>query len=452
MHSRMTEMAARTSLKPYVGIVGAVTTVVVGLVAQPKPADRLVFEETGRLHGVPSPAPERVTKLESLPKQFTAGEYSPDYARRLLVSSMAGSIAVADFDGDGYPDLDVVVPGGSNHLLRNNGDGTFRDVTARAKVSGPGNSLSATFSDYDRSGRPSLFVASAGGVVVYHNNGDGTFSDVTQKAGLASRAGELHTSVVLDDVDNDGCPDLFVSTYTDLNRLPAKTTFTFPNDFAGAVSRLYRNDCNGAFTDVTAAAGLAENPGRARNAVFADFNNDRHPDLLILRDDKPPALYVNRGNGSFKDVTWAAGEAFTSHAFFDAIVTDFDRDGKLDVALWSTMSFRVLLNRGNATFERATSLPLIPPMASPFGFHGAVADLDGDGFPDVLTVDNKAQLRGFLNHAGTFREVSLTLPPEFESDYLSPLRFKGFRGVQLLAVHSGGRIALLGLKGDGTGR
>jgi hypothetical protein len=438
-------------------LASAVAALGVGLVAQTKSPDRLVFVETDRLHLVLPAGPGPVPGPQSLPKEIDAREYSPAYARRTLVPAMGGSIAVGDFDGDGRLDLYVVVPGGSNSLFRNNFDGTFRDVTAKAKVSGPGDSLTATFSDYDRSGHPSLFVTGATGIVLYHNNGNGTFSDVTRKAGLQSKTGELYTRAVLADIDNDGFPDLLVTIYTDLNRPPTKATLCFPNDFPGAVSRLYRNNGNGTFTDVTAAAGFAGNPGRARNAVFADFNNDGRPDLLILRDDKPPALYLNRGGGKFEDATWNAGEDLTRHAFFDAVVADFDRDGKPDVALWSTLSFGVLLNRGNAAFERAESMPLLPPLVSPFGFHGMVADLDGNGFDDLLTLDNDCRWHFFANQAGRFQEVRFTLAlgsrsrddssraeralPAFSS--VTPVRLEGQGGLNLLALQPDGRITAL---------
>jgi hypothetical protein len=443
--------------KPYPTLTVAAAAFVVGLVAQTTTPARLVFAETEKLRLLVSAGRGLANSSEVIPKQLAAGAYSLDYARRVLVPSMGGSIAIGDFDGDGQPDLYVVIPGGSNSLFRNNGDGTFQDVTAKAGVRGTEGNLSAAFADYDRSGHPSLFVAGVDGVLLYHNNGNGRFSDVTHKAGLQSNPGELCTHAVLGDVDGDGLPDLLVTVYTDLNHPPTKPVFIFPNDFSGGITRLYRNDGNGAFTDVTAAAGLGRNPGRARNAIVADFNSDRRPDLLVLRDDKPPALYVNRGNGSFEDATWTAGAALTSHAFFDGVIADFDQDGKPDVALWSTIGFRVLLNDGNATFKRAESLSLLPPLANPFGFHGAVADLDGNGFPDVLTADNDGRWHVFANQAARFKEVPLLLSagsvgrhgtptilnslPSFAS--VCPLRMEAEGGMYLLALRPDGRIMAL---------
>lgn len=443
-------------LKPCLALASAVAALSVALVAQSKSPDRLVFVESDRLHLALRGGHGPVLVRQSLPKVIAADEYSPAYVRRTLVPAMGGSIAVGDFDGDGRPDLYVVVPGGSNSLFRNTGEGAFRDVTARAKVSGPGDSLTATFSDYDRSGHPSLFVTGGTGIVLYHNNGNGTFSDLTRKAGLPSKTGELYTCAALADIDTDGFPDLLITVYTDLDRPPTKPTFVFPNDFPGAVSRLYRNNGNGTFAEVTAAAGLAGNQGRARNAVFADFNNDNRPDLLILRDDKPPALYLNRGAGKFEEATWDAGEDLTRHAFFDAVVADFNRDGKRDVALWSTISFLVLLNSGNAVFERAESIPLLSPLVSPFGFHGTIADLDGNGFDDLVTLDNDGSWRFFANRAGQFQEVRLMLSLKSSSDNhfraeravpafscVTPLRIERQGGLDLLALQPDGRIKVL---------
>src|SRR4051812_34256607 len=124
---------------------GIVAAYIVCLVAQPMPTDRLAFAESGRQHMVLPSGSVVVNRAQDLPKEISADEYSLDYARRVLIPSMGGSLAVGDFDGDGHPDVYVVVPGGRNALFRNQGDGTFADVTAKAGVAGPGGSLSAAF-------------------------------------------------------------------------------------------------------------------------------------------------------------------------------------------------------------------------------------------------------------------------------------------------------------------
>ena len=131
----------------------AVGALAVGLVAQLAPAGRPAFAETDRLHLPPS---RGLVTSQTLPRQVSASEYSADFARRVLVPAMGGSITVGDFDGDGRPDVYVAVPGGANSLLRNNGKGEFQNVTSKAGVTGPEGSLSATFADYDGSGRASL--------------------------------------------------------------------------------------------------------------------------------------------------------------------------------------------------------------------------------------------------------------------------------------------------------
>lgn len=404
--------------------------------ARQNPPQGLDFVRVDRLGMVLSPAPrDRVT----LPVEIRAGKYSLDYARRVLVPAMGASIAAGDVNGDGRPDLYMVMPAGHNHLLRQNADGTFTDVTAQAKVAGEGGSLGAVFADFDRSGRVSLFVAGLGGVTLYRNNGDGTFTDETRKHGLPARLGELFTSVVVSDVDGDGFPDLLLTGYTDLSVRP-KANCLFPNDFPGVTSRLYHNDRGISFEEITAPAGLAGNAGRARNAVLADFNADAQPDLLLLRDDKPPIFYVNHG-GRFEDQTWNSGEHLTRNAFFDGQAVDFNRDGKLDLVLWSTMGSRVLLNRGSARFATAETVPLIPPVPA-FGFHGLAADFDGDGGEDLLTMDDNARVHWFANRGSYFIEGPLTVtgaaPEQFDAAIV--LRLNG--RTHWVALSPGGQVAV----------
>jgi hypothetical protein len=383
------------------------------------------------------------------PVRIRATDYSLEYARRNLLPLMGGSVAIGDINGDGRPDVYVVLPGGSNRLFRGEVDGRFTDVTEAARVAGKGTSLSATFADYDHSGRLSLFVSGLDGITVFRNNGDGTFVDETEKAGLQRRPGELYTSISAADVNQDGFPDLLATVYTNLNNPPQKSAFLFPNDFTGAQSRLYLND-RAKFTDATAAAGLSGNPGRGRNALFADFNRDGRPDLLILRDDKPPAFYLSSGSGKFRDATWKAGEHVSRNAFVEGCTADLNHDGSLDLILWSTMGNRILLNLGDGRFERAEGQPVIPPPENPFGFRGLVADLNGDGFEDVLALDNDGKCHYFANRSGYFREADVLVKPGQQSLATStaviPMRVKGAHALCLLALQSDGRVLVLALQ------
>jgi FG-GAP-like repeat len=407
------------------------------------------FTDVSHRMGIVLPAVEHAAPW-SRSQPIPSSAYSLEYARQALVPAMGGSVAVGDYDGDGHPDLYVVVPGGSNHLFHNNGDGTFREVTARAGVSGPADSLSATFADYDHSGHPSLLVAGLGNVTVYHNNGDGTFTDVTEKAGIHLAAGELATRAVLVDMDNDGWPDLLVTLYTDLASPPKKPSFVFPNDFASVLSRLYRNRGDGTFEDVTASAGLAFNPGRTRNAIFADLDGDGRPDVLLLRDNKPPALYINQGGGKFADRTDRAGEDIWDYAFSEGQVADFNHDGKPDLALWSSIAYKVLLNQGKASFDEAKKLPLVSPPPGPFGFHGTVADLFGHGTENLLAAESGGGWRVLVNPAGPSPQGIVTLGAKSKTGdgtaHAQPLK-QFFSSV--VPVRLGKHVDLVALQTDG---
>ncbi|MBI3661585.1 MAG: VCBS repeat-containing protein [Acidobacteria bacterium] len=380
--------------------------------------------------------------------QVGKGEYSLEFARAKLVPLFGSSVAIGDYDGDGFPDFYVANPAGPSHLFHNNGDGTFADVTETAGVAGAG--LAATFADYDNSGKTSLFVAGPDGVRLYRNRGDGAFADETQKAGLsdrpasggAARPGELDTGAMLFDADNDGLLDLVVTAYTNLASPPPKDSFVFPDDFPGAAVRFYRNNGDSTFTEMTRAAGLASAAGRARKVLFADFNNDGYMDLVIVRDDAPPLLYINQGEGKFADRTAKAGRELTQSVALDAQVADFNHDGNFDLVLWSSAGYQVLLGHGDGRFVAATPLPHITPPIEPFAFRGMMADLNGDGFEDLLGVDASGQLHFLANRANGFEEIALRLSCCGEDRLAGLAAWLGRPGsLDLLGVTRGGRLA-----------
>jgi FG-GAP-like repeat len=393
---------------------------------------------TSKLHiALPS-----IGKAASLPLSIPAEKYSLDYARRVIVPAIGGSITIGESDPSSHSGLYLyaVIPGGANHLLQQSADGNFLDVTNKAGVKGSGRDLGAAFADFDKSGHPSLFVAGMGGVKLYHNNGDGTFTDITEKSGLKGKPGELATSVLLFDADGDGYLDLLVTVYTDLNVAPKKPVFSFPNDFAGTDSRLYRNQHDGTFADITNAAGLNANPGRTHMAMAADFNKNGRMDLLFFRDNKPPALFRNMGQGKFDDQTWNAGQEIWTYAYVNGQLSDFDHDGKIDAALWSSVGNELIMNQGNGKFEKEESMPLVYAPNRAFGFHGLTADLNGDGFDDLLTIDNKGKWHCLVNHKGDFAEA----PFEF-----SPVQADAFSAMTSVHLGKSNEFALIGLTIDG---
>ncbi len=428
------------------------------------PAARIVFADvSSRLRAA---LPTSISgPVSGAPQVVQRSEYSPEFAARELLPRFGPSITLCDYDGDGRPDFYVVNPAGKNTLLHNNGDGTFSDVTRRLGVEGPGGTLSAVFADYDNSGHTSLFVAGRGGVRLYRNKGDGAFVDETEKAGVKGQLGELATQAILFDADNDGFLDLLVTTYTDLNAAPAKDTFVFPDDFQGARVVFYRNNGDGTFSETTAEAGLARAHGRWRGAAFGDFDNDGYADLVLFRDDGPPALYLNQGEGKFADRTGEAGPAFSSSGPATAgQVADFNHDGNFDLCLWTRAGAQVLLNRGKARFEPLTILPRIAPPPAPFAFRGTVADLDGDGFLDLIAADANGKLHLLTNRVTRFEEVAGSLPAALrqaqgresldfarDGEHVEPRSRKapGLAALIPTWLSSPGRVDLLGLTREG---
>ena len=400
--------------------------------------EKVTFAEISQKLGIALPAASALARNPR--QQINAADYSPEFARQNLVPLFGPSIAVGDYDHDGHPDLYVVIPSARNYLFHNNGDGTFSDVTEKSGVTGPGASLSATFADFDNSGKMSLFVAGLDGVKVYHCGDDGVFQDDTEKAGLKPEPGEIDTRAVLFDADNDGFLDLIITAYTNLNQPPQKDPFVFPNDFSGATLHFYRNNGDGSFTEKTSAAGLATAKGRMRGAVFADFNNRGYSDLLLFRDDGPSLLYENQGEDKFV-LDRDTGAALAKTVVLDAQVADFNHDGYFDLAVWSPDGYQVLLNQRDWKFSPVAAPAISAPVGF-FTFRGAVADLNGDSFPDLVAADAHGKLHFLINQEGRFHEGSITLPISDPAEIASlvPAWLENPGKLDLLAVTRSGQV------------
>jgi hypothetical protein len=245
---------------------------------------------------------------------------------------MGSGAAWGDYDNDGYPDLYVVdVAGpltdtaeqlahsiGGNRLYHNNKNGTFTDVTDRARVGFKGVGMGAAWADYDNDGRLDLIVTSFDRLVLYHNNGDGTFTDATHKAGLDRFRG-FWTGATWGDYDRDGNVDLYICGYVKYSFRQEdlkKTAFQYstlvpftldPAAYQPQGSLLFHNNGDGTFSEVAAQAGVSGASDRSLSATWYDFNGDGWPDLYVANDLWGSKLYLNQHNGKFKDITREAG-------------------------------------------------------------------------------------------------------------------------------------------------
>ena len=207
------------------------------------------------------------------------------------------------------------VAGRARHrLFRNRRNGTFEDVTAKARISHRQYGMGACAADYDNDGFDDLYVTNLGPNVLYHNNGDGTFTDVTQKAGVGSPL--WSTSCAFADFDNDGRVDLFVTNYVDAtvdnNKFCGDPTrrlrfYCHPLNYKPLPNVLYHNNGNGTFSDVSAQAGIGTYRGNGLGVVVADYDDDGWPDVFVANDTTPNFLFHNEGKGVFREVGLLAG-------------------------------------------------------------------------------------------------------------------------------------------------
>ena len=358
-------------------------------------------------------------------------------AEARLLPLVGDSVAVSDYDGDGRPDLYIAAAAGKDRLLHHKPDGAFADATQAAGLAGAGGNLAATFADYDNSGHPSLFLAGPGGLRLYRNRGQGTFTEETEKAGLKGAPEEVATAAIPLDADNDGLLDLFVTVYA--GPAPQGGAPEFPPDSAGAAQHLYRNNGDGTFAEVSQAAGLASLRARGRGALTADFNDDGYADLLIVRDDGPPLLYLNQGGARF---TQRRVNAFRTRAQA-AQVSDFDGDGDFDLVLWTDAGYELLLNRGDGLFAPAQNTPQFPPPPGDCLLRGTVADLNGDGRDDLLVRDDQRAWHWLLNQGRGFAEAPLSGLPAGDYASLLPTWVSDAGDLDLIAATAQGRVSVL---------
>jgi hypothetical protein len=375
-------------------------------------------------------------------------------ARRYLPESMGPGVAIFDYDNDGWMDLYFVNSGPAdfftpthplrNALYHNNHDGTFTDVTEKAGVAGRDFGIGVAAGDYDGDGWTDLLVTTYGKLILYHNNHDGTFTDVVKKAGLDSPG--LFTSAVWFDYDNNGTLDLYVGHFAKYNRSLEHDCSTngiahycYPKSYQPWPSRLYRNNGDGTFTDVSVASGIGTVPGKSFGVVATDINNDGLLDLFVANDSVPNFLFLNKGAGKFQEIALAAGVAYSpdgaarSGMGVDAV--DFNQDGYQDlfVANISREMYSLYRNKGDDTFEDVagpTGIAMATIMDTGWGLRFFDFDLDGwpdlilaNGHPDDLIETISSSLRYkeplllFRNTGQGFEDVTARAGPAFAGHY-----------------------------------
>lgn len=338
--------------------------------------------------------------------------YGPVNKKDYLLETIGCGIAFFDYDNDGWLDIFVLCgtrlesapPGTTNHLYKNNRDGTFTDVTVTAGLIRTGWANAVTVGDYNNDGFEDLFVTYYGENVLYRNNGDGTFTDVTKQAGLIQDGKLWGSGCTFIDYDRDGHLDLFIANYVDidLKTVPKPGGSTYcrwkgvpvccgPRGLKTPHNYLFRNNGDGTFTDVSDATGISRAGNRyALTAVAADLDDDGWTDIYVACDSTPSLFFRNQHDGTFKEEGIERGAALTDDGMEQAGmgvgIGDIDLDGRLDLIKTNFADDTVTLyhNDGNGYFSDDT-------FADGFGVETrytcwgtGIFDLDNDGYPDVF--------------------------------------------------------------------
>jgi hypothetical protein len=334
--------------------------------------------------------------------------------KRYIMEAMCGGIGFIDYDVDGWPDIVLLngssldAPKGVNavKVFHNNHDLTFTDVTDKLGIRASGWGMGVAVADYNNDGYPDLYLTFLDHAVLLRNEKGQHFTDVTREAGVANE-GRWGTSAAFGDFDNDGYADLYVANYVDLdlNALPEFGSTIFcqyrgikvscgPRGLKGSRDRLYHNNRDGTFTDITEQAGIDPGSFYGLGVVWLDYDNDGCQDIYVADDSSPSLLYKGDCKGNFASVGLEAGVAFSADGLTQAGMgvdaADFDRDGLLDLTKtnFSDDTNNLYRNMGNGEFTDINGPSGFGPVSTPFlGFGVKFADFDNDGWPDVMVVN-----------------------------------------------------------------
>jgi len=346
--------------------------------------------------------------------------------KKYIIETTGTGVAIFDYDNDGWPDIFLVNgtrlgsppagPAPSNHLYRNNHDGTFTDVTAKAGLTATGWGQGVCVGDYDNDGWDDLYITYYGKNRLYHNQG-GVFSEVAEKAGVAGSGKSWGTGCSFVDYDRDGRLDLIVANYVDFDLATAPApgerptcvpVMCGPRGLPGAKNILYHNKGDGTFEDVTTKARIDRTDGHYAFSVSTlDFDEDGWPDIFIACDSTPSILYRNNHDGTFTDVAVTAGAAFNEdgreQAGMGSTIADYNGDGHLDIfkTNFSDDTSTLYRNNGDGTFTDATSAAGLGLYTQYLGWGTMFFDFDNDGWPDLILVNGHVYPEVDSQHLGS---------------------------------------------------
>ncbi|MHB8654900.1 MAG: CRTAC1 family protein [Terriglobia bacterium] len=375
---------------------------------------------------------------------------------KYLIETMGAGCGWIDYNQDGLLDL-YLVNGAATRLYkpphslrsalyRNNGDGTFTDVTAQAGVGAEGLfGMGVAVGDYDNDGFPDLYVLGYDRCILYHNNGDGTFEDVTARAGVAN-LGKWGSSAAWFDYDNDGRLDLVIANYVDWSpennvwcgeHKEGYRGYCHPDVYHGQTPTLYHNNGDGTFTDVSNSSGVGKAPGNGLGVVTFDYDNDGWQDIFIANDSMANFLFHNNRDGTFREVGYLAGVAVSSDGRTEAGMgtdaADTTDTGWQDLIV-THLDFeqaRLYRNLHDGSFEDATFQARLGYATFHLsGFGARFMDYDNDGARDLFIanghiLDNIQKIHADVRYAepklmfrntgrGVFENVSSKLGPDFQ--------------------------------------
>ncbi|WP_373694147.1 CRTAC1 family protein [Edaphobacter paludis] len=330
--------------------------------------------------------------------------------KNFIIETNGSGVGLFDYDNDGW--LDIYLLNGSTYdalsgkttpphaaLFHNNHDGTFTDVAAKAGVTNDRWGVGVAIGDYDNDGWPDIYVSNFGKNRLYHNNHDGTFTDVAEKAGVT--LGNWSTGATWGDYDGDGKLDLFVPGYVhyDMANQPAygcqfrgEKVMCGPRGLKGEPDHLFHNNGDGTFTDVSEKAGVSDkNAYYGLASAFIDVNDDGKPDLIVADDSTPNYLYINKGDGTFEDDSYASGYALNENgretASMGIAIGDYRNNGLLDLynTTFSDDYNPLYRNDGDANFTDVSyQMGMAEPTIPFLGWGDAFLDFDNDGWKDII--------------------------------------------------------------------